>query len=464
MLKKLLVTCITLIAGANTIFAANSLSDTSWNLVSYNWQEASGTLSFSTDKMYSKFCNNVSQWYTYDNNTITSDGMAISTMMYCEGLPMTLENNFDISTGWTSTMLSWEELIITTAEKNTFTFTQESTDPIMCTMEYAPVCGEVEVQCVKAPCLPVQQTFGNTCMASAAKAKNITQGECKDKNMAGIIARAYDADITRYNTEKTFMGDSFLTREQAAKMFMAAIDYSKAPEWMIKQPAGSCEWSDATSIDPTLLDMVQRACAKWLFKGTDEGKFMPHRSITATEMNTVLERVAGFIPGLEYTMMNLLKSQGSTKLTRNEFVGALYDMVTSITEQTRKYSEHKEALSGARALWAEKGSDSYTLIQQMTCFCMVDYTRPVSYEVQNNVIQTGTIKYSDDNSAIASGVILSYHTIQAAFDMIDQAISDHVASLNVTYDETLGYPKSISIDYNEMIADEEKYYTFTINK
>jgi hypothetical protein len=54
-------------------------------------------------------------------------------------------------------------------------------NPPICTMEYKPVCGEVEVQCIKAPCLPIKQTFGNDCMAKAAKAKNITQGECKEQ-------------------------------------------------------------------------------------------------------------------------------------------------------------------------------------------------------------------------------------------------------------------------------------------
>lgn len=38
-------------------------------------------------------------------------------------------------------------------------------EPRMCTMEYAPVCAEVQVQCIKAPCYPVKQTFGNTCSA-----------------------------------------------------------------------------------------------------------------------------------------------------------------------------------------------------------------------------------------------------------------------------------------------------------
>ena len=53
-----------------------------------------------------------------------------------------------------------------------------SDDPVMCTMQYAPVCAMVEVQCVRAPCNPVKQTFGNSCMAAAANATVVSQGEC----------------------------------------------------------------------------------------------------------------------------------------------------------------------------------------------------------------------------------------------------------------------------------------------
>lgn len=38
-------------------------------------------------------------------------------------------------------------------------------DSKICTMEYNPVCAELQVQCIKAPCNPVQQTFSNSCMA-----------------------------------------------------------------------------------------------------------------------------------------------------------------------------------------------------------------------------------------------------------------------------------------------------------
>ena len=54
-------------------------------------------------------------------------------------------------------------------------------EPIACTMEYKPVCGEVPVVCVKAPCYPVQETFGNRCQANAAKAMNVQNGTCESQ-------------------------------------------------------------------------------------------------------------------------------------------------------------------------------------------------------------------------------------------------------------------------------------------
>jgi heat shock protein HslJ len=58
--------------------------------------------------------------------------------------------------------------------------TGRAADAVMCPMNYAPVCGKVQVQCITAPCTPVEQTFGNMCMANAAKAADIQQGECGD--------------------------------------------------------------------------------------------------------------------------------------------------------------------------------------------------------------------------------------------------------------------------------------------
>ncbi len=57
---------------------------------------------------------------------------------------------------------------------------QDPQNPTMCTMQYDPVCAQIQVQCIKAPCPPIKQTYGNACMAGAAGAKIISKGECSD--------------------------------------------------------------------------------------------------------------------------------------------------------------------------------------------------------------------------------------------------------------------------------------------
>lgn len=105
----------------------------------------------------------------------------------------------------------------------------------------------------------------------------------------------------------------------------------------------------------------------------------------------------------------------------------------------------------------------YTLAQQHSCFCPREYTRPVTYMVQNRSVNTSTATYADeDMQPLDPDMSPELLTVGWAFDLIQDAIDQKAASITVSYDDTLWYPTNISIDYSEMMADEEAYYTFSI--
>lgn len=65
-------------------------------------------------------------------------------------------------------------------QKKIETLPDQTGDDIACIQLYDPVCGQVDVQCIKAPCPPIWQTFSNNCFAAVARAKNIQKGTCED--------------------------------------------------------------------------------------------------------------------------------------------------------------------------------------------------------------------------------------------------------------------------------------------
>ena len=97
-----------------------------------------------------------------------------------------------------------------------------------------------------------------------------------------------DNGLTTAKDINSYMPFNYLTREQAAKMFLQfakALDYTTPLE---ENP--SCEFSDLKEADPNLVDSIKEVCQLWLMQWGN-WKFSPNAVMTKSQFVTMLIRL-----------------------------------------------------------------------------------------------------------------------------------------------------------------------------
>jgi hypothetical protein len=106
----------------------------------------------------------------------------------------------------------------------------------------------------------------------------------------------------------------------------------------------------------------------------------------------------------------------------------------------------QRALDSARATWRKAAVKSYRVRVALGCFCPRTYTMPRTIRVHRGAPVNPPPHLKD------------VATVPRMFKKIQGAIDGKVAAITVTYGPR-GVPKSIAIDRDRRIADEEQYYT-----
>ncbi len=107
-----------------------------------------------------------------------------------------------------------------------------------------------------------------------------------------------------------------------------------------------------------------------------------------------------------------------------------------------------------RRQWERQGFDTYEYDLTVSCFCV--FRGPAHVVVRADTVHSVI--------AVATGTPVdptfrfAYQTIDDLFDVIDEAMKRPADRLEVTYDEILGVPTFIYIDYDFGIADDEINY------
>lgn len=127
--------------------------------------------------------------------------------------------------------------------------------PTACTKEYVPVCAAYQVQCIRAPCPPIRDTYDNRCMAEASGAVVQYMGPCASDVITSkqLVSRAHEQGLTKYDTVAAYRFDALILREEAARMFVAF-----AKEVLQQTPSIELKASFAAALDSES-DMTLRA-------------------------------------------------------------------------------------------------------------------------------------------------------------------------------------------------------------
>jgi hypothetical protein len=108
------------------------------------------------------------------------------------------------------------------------------------------------------------------------------------------------------------------------------------------------------------------------------------------------------------------------------------------------------------ALWLDAGIDDYEYVLRLSCFCPPEITQPGRVRVRDGTIDS--VEDPDDGTPLDPA---DYLTLPELFGVVQQAIDAEAYALAVTYDATRGFPASVQVDFDELVADDELEYTAT---
>jgi len=104
--------------------------------------------------------------------------------------------------------------------------------------------------------------------------------------------------------------------------------------------------------------------------------------------------------------------------------------------------------------WQSAALSSYQFEFSWQCFCLPDYVAPVLVTVREGIIDS--VVYTHTRLSVDADKLSRYLTIDELFTFIQSAIDEEAIKIVSEYDLEYGFPTKVWIDWNEMIADEER--------
>lgn len=126
-------------------------------------------------------------------------------------------------------------------------------------------------------------------------------------------------------------------------------------------------------------------------------------------------------------------------------------------DQQNNLDQVGRELEMMQSLWESQDLDDYRFQFQWNCFCTTEYIETVWVTVEDGEITS--IEAVDPNFEGELPAMSEYRTINGLFDLIREGTENQAYQIQVSYNDTFGYPASAYIDYDMEIVDEERGFS-----
>ncbi len=130
----------------------------------------------------------------------------------------------------------------------------------------------------------------------------------------------------------------------------------------------------------------------------------------------------------------------------------------AVTPTANAPDSAQAALLQAQERWEHSSIAYYSYTGAWTCFCPEEYRADTQITVDGGKVTTVSSAAPNVGTIPAPERFL---VIEGLFALIQNAITQNAARIEVSYDETYGYPAELFIDYDERMAEEEDRFTIS---
>lgn len=103
--------------------------------------------------------------------------------------------------------------------------------------------------------------------------------------------------------------------------------------------------------------------------------------------------------------------------------------------------------------WERSRVANYVYTGAWNCFCPIDYTADAEVTVRGGAVVSVA---SADPAVPNIPDPERFVSVKALFAVLQAALDENAARIDVTYNKEFGYPEQFFVDYHENIADEER--------